>query len=68
MLDHHDEATGFTAMERTTGFPTAIVAHMQAAGAVDAGARPLELSVPAAEFYARLAQHDIVVKETGADG
>lgn len=68
VLDHHDEATGFTAMERTTGFPTAIVAHMQAAGAVDAGARPLELSVPAAEFYARLAQHDIVVKETGADG
>ena len=32
LRDHHDYATGFTAMERTTAYPTALAAHMQARG------------------------------------
>ncbi len=62
LLDRHDERTGFTAMERTTGFPTAIVAHMQAAGIVPPGARPLESSVPPDAFFERLAPHDIHIQ------
>jgi lysine 6-dehydrogenase len=42
IVDFHDDRTGFTAMERTTGFPAAMVAHEMARGAVPAGVRPLE--------------------------
>ena len=38
MLDYRDEETGFTAMERTTGYPTAIVAHAIARRQLKAGA------------------------------
>jgi lysine 6-dehydrogenase len=43
----HDEATGFTAMERTTGFHLAIVAAMMARGQTPRGAVPLEVAVDA---------------------
>ena len=42
VLDFHDDATGFTAMERTTGFPAAMVAEDMARGRVAAGAQALE--------------------------
>ncbi|MEZ0230115.1 MAG: saccharopine dehydrogenase family protein [Planctomycetota bacterium] len=42
ILDFHDDATGFTAMERTTGFPAAMIAEAMARGQVPAGVRPLE--------------------------
>ncbi len=45
LLDKHDEATGFAAMERTTGFHLAIVAAMMAAGEVPVGATALEHAV-----------------------
>ncbi|MCG3127856.1 MAG: Lysine 6-dehydrogenase [Phycisphaerae bacterium] len=62
VFDRHDERTGFTAMERTTGFPTALVARMQARGEVPPGARPLETAVPAGAFFDQLAAHDVDVK------
>lgn len=61
LLDRHDPATGFSAMERTTGFPAALVACMQARGDVAPGARPLEISVPAQAFFDELPQHDVKV-------
>lgn len=61
LLDLHDEKTGFTAMERTTGFPAALVAYMQARGVVPPGARPLEVAVPPAQYLAELAGHDVRV-------
>lgn len=64
VLDRQDARTGFTAMERTTGFPTALVAHLQARRLVAPGASPLELSVPAARFFDELARHDIRVRVT----
>lgn len=64
VFDRHDGRTGFTAMERTTGFPTALVALMQARGEVRPGARPLELAVPAGPFFDQLAAHDVHVKLT----
>lgn len=61
LFDRHDEATGFTAMERTTAFPTALVAHMQARGVISPGAQPLEKCVPTAHYLEELPRHDIRV-------
>ena len=38
MLEYHDPVTGFTAMERTTGYPTAAIAHALARGELSPGA------------------------------
>jgi lysine 6-dehydrogenase len=62
LFDRHDPATGFTAMERTTAFPAALVAFMQARGLIEPGARPLEIAVPADRYVAELPQHDIRIR------
>lgn len=54
IFDLQDPVTGFTAMERTTAFPAAIVTFLQASGGVRAGAQPLEVSVPADRFLSLL--------------
>lgn len=64
LLDRHDEATGFTAMERTTAFPTALVAHLQARRLIEPGARPGEVAVPLETFWSELPAHDIRVELT----
>lgn len=61
LFDRHDEATGFTAMERTTAFPAALVGHFQARGLIEPGARPLEQCVPAKQYVEELARHDIKI-------
>jgi len=45
VMDFEDRRTGFTAMERTTGFPAAIVAHHLVRGLAPKGAVPLERSI-----------------------
>ncbi len=50
LFDSYDEATGFTAMERTTGWHAAIMAGFMARHQVSAGAIPVELAVPGAVF------------------
>ncbi len=50
IIDHFDEATGFTAMQRLTGWHLSIVAAMMARGEVAIGATPLELAVPGGAF------------------
>ena len=50
LVDRYDEATGFTAMERLTGWHASVMMGFQARGRVEAGAKPVELAVPAAEF------------------
>jgi lysine 6-dehydrogenase len=52
LIDFQDDKTGFSAMERTTGFPAAIVAHHLAQGKAPKGAIPLELAVNSDEFVA----------------
>lgn len=64
LLDFHDENTGFTAMERTTAFPAALVAYMQARKLTPRGALPLELAIPARQYLDELPQHDIRVAVT----
>ena len=50
VVDYYDEATGFTAMERTTGWHLSIVAAMLARGETPVGSIPLELAVPGDAF------------------
>jgi lysine 6-dehydrogenase len=50
LVDRYDEATGFTAMERLTGWHASVMMGFQVRGRVEAGAKPVELAVPAAEF------------------
>jgi lysine 6-dehydrogenase len=54
LIDRFDERTGFTAMERTTGFSGAIVAAMMAKGAIEPGAGGVEIKVPAKLFASEL--------------
>ena len=49
-LERPDPETGFTAMERCTGFSAAIVATMQAQGVITPGAHRHEVGVPAEAF------------------
>lgn len=50
LIDYYDEATGFTAMQRTTGWHLAIVAEMIAKKETPLGSVPLELAVPGEAF------------------
>lgn len=63
VIDYHDEATGFTAMERGTGWSAAIVAEMAARGETPRGAGGVEVMVPAAPYVAGLRQRGIPVSE-----
>jgi len=64
MLEYYDPATGFSAMERTTGFSTGIVAAMLARGEIrDKGVVPLETSVPAGPFVKELHRRGMAVRE-----
>lgn len=53
LFDWFDEATGFRAMERVTGWHAAIAAGMIARGEIPAGAHPVETGVPAGAFVER---------------
>lgn len=64
LLDYHDKRTGFTAMERTTAFPAALVAFMQARRLVPPGAHPLETALPIQQYVEELAQHDVMIQVT----
>jgi lysine 6-dehydrogenase len=68
MTDFYDEATGFTAMERTTGWAAAIVAAMMARGQIPRGALPVELAVPADLFVEELARRGIQVQARVSGG
>lgn len=64
LLDRQDPETGFTAMERCTAFPAAVIAEMAAAGEIAPGARPLESAAPSAPLLARLAARPLPVLHT----
>lgn len=50
LFDRYDETTGFTAMERTTGWHAAIMAGFIARGQTPCGGVPVELAVPGPLF------------------
>ena len=63
VIDYYDDLTGFTAMERTTGWSAAIVAAMMAHGQTPRGAGGVESMVPAGLFVDELIRRGINVKQ-----
>jgi lysine 6-dehydrogenase len=63
LVDRFDEQTGFTAMERTTGWDAAIVAEMMAHGQTPRGAGGVESFVPVVPFMSELRRRGFNVKE-----
>lgn len=58
LMDYYDPATGFTAMERTTGWDAAIILAMAARGQTPRGAGGVEAFVPADLFVDELRRRD----------
>jgi lysine 6-dehydrogenase len=63
VIDYFDEATGFTAMERCTGWSAAIVGEMMASGQTPRGSAGVETQVPARPFVEQLRRRGINVTE-----
>ncbi len=63
LIDYYDEKTGFSAMQRTTGWHLSIVASMMAKGEIPAGSVPLELAVPGQAFVREARKRGFKVKE-----
>ena len=64
--DRFDEATGFTAMERTTAWSTTICAHDVAQGKITPGPRPLERAVDPHDYLRSLVRRgfDVTVDDS----
>jgi lysine 6-dehydrogenase len=63
VIDYYDVHTGFSAMERMTGWSAAIVAGMMAHGETPQGSGGVETMVPAAQFVTQLRKRGINVEE-----
>ena len=64
IVDKQDEATGLSAMMRTTAFPASIIAQMMARGDVlQRGATPQEKAIDAEKFVAELERRNINIQE-----
>ncbi len=59
-----DHKLGFSAMEETTGWHAAIVAHLMARGRIATGAAPVELATDSAEIVAELRARGFPVTES----
>ena len=59
LIDYFDEETGFTAMERLTGWHCAMMMGFQARGKVPPGGISMEVAVPAAEFMEAVSERGI---------
>lgn len=64
LIDRFDETTGFTAMERTTGWDGSIKAIMNAHGVTPRGANPAELAVPGPAYAAELRRRGFDLTES----
>ncbi len=62
IFDREDEATGFTSMERLTGFSTSIIAQEVVQGNVPKGAIRYEKAMTGTSFLRELARRDIKVR------
>lgn len=63
LIDHYDERTGFTAMERITGWHAGIMAELIARGRVGPGAWAMEQAAPAQTFMAKVRERGFNVTE-----
>jgi lysine 6-dehydrogenase len=63
LLDFYDEVTGFTAMQRLTGWHASIVAILAAQGRISRGATPIELAVPGPVMVREARRRGFAIKE-----
>jgi lysine 6-dehydrogenase len=54
LVDHFDDETGFTAMERTTGWDGSLKAILNAHGSTPRGVNPVEVAVPGPVYVSEL--------------
>jgi lysine 6-dehydrogenase len=59
-----DHELGFSAMEETTGWHAAIVAHLMARGRIAVGAAPVEVATDSAEVVAELRARGFPITES----
>jgi lysine 6-dehydrogenase len=64
LIDRYDGSSGFTAMERTTGWDGSIKAIMNAHGLTPRGANPAELAVPGPAYAAELRRRGFSLTES----
>jgi lysine 6-dehydrogenase len=65
LLDYHDEESGITAMERTTGFSLSITGQMQAQRRVrSTGVQTPDLAMPADDYIAELRRRNINIERS----
>jgi lysine 6-dehydrogenase len=63
LVDYYDPATGFTAMERLTGWHAAIAAEMIARGDIRPGAHSVEAGIPAGPFVEECRRRGLAITE-----
>ena len=63
LIDRFDEVTGFTAMERTTGWDGSIKAILNARGVTPRGVHPAEVAVSGPQYVAELRQRGFQLTE-----
>ncbi len=63
IVDYADEKTGFTSMERLTGWHAAIAAEMLPRGVIPPGAHPVELGIPARAFVDQARRRGLDITE-----
>lgn len=64
LIDPFDAATGFTAMERTTGWDGSIKAILNTHGVTPRGINPAEVGVPDPVYAAELSKRGFSLTET----
>jgi lysine 6-dehydrogenase len=67
VMDYYDEATGFSAMQRTTGWHLSIVAAMMARGEIAPGSQPVEVAVPGDAFVREARKRGFRIRESIAE-
>lgn len=63
LIDSYDERTGFTAMQRLTGWHASIIAILAAQGKVQRGAVPVELAVPGSTIVEEARRRGFAIAE-----
>ena len=68
LVDYYDPATGFTSMERLTGWHAAIAAEMLARGTIPPGTHSVELGIPAKPFVDEARKRGLNIRERVGGG
>ncbi|MBN8554325.1 MAG: saccharopine dehydrogenase NADP-binding domain-containing protein [Deltaproteobacteria bacterium] len=61
LLDYHDEATGFSAMERSTAYPAALTLILSVRGKNKKGVQPLEVALDNETFMKEIGSHGLKI-------